>query len=385
MSPPASPSPPNDLSTLRDTIARVDRGILELLRRRMEIAAEIGRIKAGDGLPVTVKTVEDRVLARARQQAVTCGISEGVMEEIFRDILRASVERQHREGIALRELEGEKILLVGGAGGMGIWLSGFLGLGGHSIDLLDPSFASLPPQAPLSPNAEAPGRFGRLDEIADLNPYAAIFVAVPLGATAAVIEEIAARRPSGLVIEIASIKDPLEEPLVTARGAGVRTLSLHPMFGPSKSLYEPLTFVLAARGDLDEERALLEPLLNHPYTKLVVVPFPHHDRLMGWLLGLAHLSNLAFGAALTRSGITPRELYDCASTTFSRQAATALSVLSEDPDLYLDIQRLNPHRTAVYAAARDAIDELEHLVEVRDREGFRTTLEAARAALERES
>ena len=368
---------PTDLSDLRDSIARVDRGILELLRRRMAIAAEIGRIKAGDGLPVTVKNVEERVLARARQHAEACGISERVMEEIFRDILRASVERQHREGIALRELAGERILLVGGAGGMGTWLSGFLSLGGHSIDLLDPSFAPLPP-------AEATGRFSALDEIPDLDGYAAIFVAVPLGATAEVIEEIAARRPRGLVIEIASIKDQLRTPIDTARAAGVRTLSLHPMFGPSKSLFEPLTFVLAAHDDLDSERAQIEPLLNHPYTKLVVVPFLHHDRLMGWLLGLAHLSNLAFGAALTRSGISARELYDCASTTFSRQAATALSVLSEDPDLYLDIQRLNPHRTAVYAAARDAIDELEHLVEVRDREGFRATLEAARAALERE-
>ncbi|MEP7013446.1 MAG: prephenate dehydrogenase/arogenate dehydrogenase family protein [Acidobacteriota bacterium] len=381
MSAPEPPSDPTDLSTLRDTIARVDRGILELLRRRMSIAAEIGKIKAGGGQPVTVKNVEERVLARARQHAEACGISEKVMEEIFRDILRASVERQHREGIALRELAGERILLVGGAGGMGTWLSGFLALGGHSIDLLDPSFAPLPP---MPPNPEAPGRFARLDEIPDLGLYAAIFVAVPLGATASVIEELAARKPRGLVIEIASIKDQLQEPLEAARAAGVRTLSLHPMFGPSKSLYEPLTFVLAAQGNLDEERALIEPLLNHPYTKLVVVPFLHHDRLMGWLLGLAHLSNLAFGAALTRSGITARELYDCASTTFSRQAATALSVLSEDPDLYLDIQRLNPHRTAVYAAARDAIDELEHLVEVHDREGFRSTLEAARQALERE-
>ena len=380
MTAPDTPSPPSDLSDLRDSIARVDRGILELLRRRMAIAAEIGRIKAGDGLPVTVTNVEERVLARARQHAEACGISEKVMEAIFRDILRASVERQHREGIALRELAGERILLVGGAGGMGTWLSGFLSLGGHSIDLLDPSFAPLPP-------AEASGRFSALAEISDLDGYAAIFVAVPLGRTAEVIEEIAARRPRGLVIEIASIKDQLQAPIEGARAAGVRTLSLHPMFGPSKSLFEPLTFVLAAHGDpgsLDEERAQIEPLLNHPYTKLVVVPFLHHDRLMGWLLGLAHLSNLAFGAALTRSGISARELYDCASTTFSRQAATALSVLSEDPDLYLDIQRLNPHRTAVYAAARDAIDELEHLVEVRDREGFRSTLEAARAALERE-
>ncbi|HBL28902.1 MAG TPA: prephenate dehydrogenase/arogenate dehydrogenase family protein, partial [Acidobacteria bacterium] len=62
-----------------------------------------------------------------------------------------------------------------------------------------------------------------------------------------------------------------------------------------------------------------------------------HDRLMGWLLGLAHLSNILFGATLTRSGIDPAELHDCASTTFKRQTTTALYVLGENPDLYLDI------------------------------------------------
>ncbi|HXU45407.1 MAG TPA: prephenate dehydrogenase/arogenate dehydrogenase family protein [Thermoanaerobaculia bacterium] len=361
-----------DLSTLREDIARVDRGLLELLRRRMELAAEVGRLKAGAGMPVTVRDVEERVIARARRHAPVCGISEGVLEDVFRAILRASVERQHREGMALRELRGERILLIGGAGGMGTWMRRFLELGGHTVDLLDPAFAPL---------EEAAGRYGRLDDVPDLDAYAALLVAVPLDRTPDVIRNLAERKPRGLVIEIASIKDHLRAPLEEARAAGVRTMSLHPMFGPGKSIYEPLTFVLAAQGEAEEERRALEPLLNHPYTKLVVVPFLHHDRLMGWLLGLAHLANMAFGAALTRSGIDRRELYDCASTTFSRQAATALSVLSEDPNLYLDIQRLNPHRKAVYAAAREAIDQLESLVEATDREGFRATLEQARAEL----
>ena len=59
-------------------------------------------------------------------------------------------------------------------------------------------------------------------------------------------------------------------------------------------------------------------------------------------------------------------------------------MLSENPDLYLDIQRLNPHRTEVYAAAREALDQLESLVEPHDREGFRQTIAAARRALVRE-
>ena len=109
--------------------------------------------------------------------------------------------------------------------------------------------------------------------------------------------------------------------------------------------------------------------------------FPHHDRLMGWLLGLAHLVNLVFGAALGGSGIAPAELRACASTTFLRQAATASSVLGEDADLYLDIQRLNPFRAEVYRATREALARLEGLVETNDRGGWEEALTAARRSV----
>ena len=267
------------------------------------------------------------------------------------------------------------MLIVGGAGAMGAWLRHFLELVGHTVEVVDPALGRIPPAA---------GGFSALAEIADLDQYAAIFVAVPLDRSPAVLREIVARRPRGVVIEIASIKSHLAEVLDEAAAGGVRIAALHPMFGPGKSPYEPLTFVLACRDDPETERARLEPLLRHPYTQLVTVPFAHHDRLMGWLLGLAHLSGMLFGAALTRSGLDPRELAECASTTFTRQSATALSVLAEDPDLYLDIQHLNPHRQEVYAALEAALAELVELVASRDRERFRDTLTAARRALPRE-
>jgi chorismate mutase/prephenate dehydrogenase len=368
----ASPDP---LSPLRDSIAEVDRALLELLRRRMDLAAEVGRVKAAAGLPVVVRDVEDRVLGRARQHAEACGVSEEVMAEVFQGIIRGSVERQYRVGISLREQRGERVLIVGGAGGMGGWFRGFLELAGHSVDLTDPTLGTLP---------RAPGRFAALSEVADLDAYAAILVSVPLGRTAQVLAEVVAREPRGLVVEIASIKDPLSPALARARERGVRAFALHPMFGPSKSLYEPLTFVLAAQGDPGAEKKELASLLTHPYTKLVAVPFPHHDRLMGWLLGLAHLSNILFGAAIAQSGVEADELHACASTTFIRQAATAGYVLSENPDLYLDIQNLNPHRHEVYAATREALAQIERQVEERDREGFRQTFDAALRALTRE-
>lgn len=374
----STPNPTDPLPPLRDAIADLDRKLLELLRRRMDLAGEVGRIKAERAAPIVVRDVEHQVLERARQQAASCGVSEEVLASVFRAIIRGSVERQHRVGVELRARRGERLLVVGGAGGMGRWFRGFFDLAGHRCDLADPAFAELPPQ---------PGHFGSLAEVPALDAYAALLVAVPLGRTAAVVEEAVellrrlpeARRPC--ILEISSIKAPLGPALAAAAGAGVRVVALHPMFGPGKSPYEPLTFVLAAQREESVERREIEAFLSHPYARLVAVPFLHHDRLMGWLLGLAHLTNLLFGAALTRSGIPPEELHACASTTFLRQADTARSVLGEDADLYLDIQRLNPFRSDVYRAAREALAHLESLVEANDRSGWDEILGAARHTL----
>jgi chorismate mutase/prephenate dehydrogenase len=371
----------SSLPRLRDAIADIDRALLELLRRRMDVAGEIGRLKAERGAPIVVHDVEHQVLERARQQAESCGVSEEVLESVFRAIIRGSVERQHRVGVELRAQRGERLLVTGGAGAMGGWFHRFFSLAGHHCDLLDPAFAGL---------SQQPGRFASLAEVARLDAYAAVLVAVPLGHTAEAVAAAAAkvardrdpeRRAEPLIIEISSIKSPLEPVLEQARRDGVRVVALHPMFGPGKSLYEPLTFVLAAQGEPGTQRHEIEPFLSHPYTRLVEVPFPHHDRLMGWLLGLAHLANLLFGAALSRSGIAPAELRESASTTFLRQAATARSVLGEDADLYLDIQRLNPYRPDVYRATREALAHLEGLVEANDRGGWEAALEAARQTL----
>jgi chorismate mutase/prephenate dehydrogenase len=365
----------DELFRLREAIAGVDRALLELLRQRLELAAEVGRHKAAAGVAVVVRDVEDRILSRARQHAELCGVSAEAMEAIFQAILGSSVERQHRVGVALRAERGGRVLVIGGAGAMGTWLRGFLGLVGHRVDVLDAAWTQLPP---------APGRFAALSQVAELDGYDHVVVAVPLASTPGVLDELVARRPAGAVVEIASIKAHLAEPLARAREAGVWISALHPMFGPAKSPYEPLTFVLACQRDHAGERARVDALLRHPYTNVICLPFAHHDRLMGWLLGLAHLTGMLFGFALVRSGLVPAELHECASTTFRRQAATSLSVLSEDPDLYLDIQRLNPHRNEVYRAVQDALADLAGAISTDDRGAFRAGMEAARRAVDRE-
>ena len=55
--------------------------------------------------------------------------------------------------------------------------------------------------------------------------------------------------------------------------------------------------------------------------------------------------------------------------------------MSEEPGLYLDIQRLNPHRAEVYGVMREGLELLEKLVIAGDRERFAELLTAGRAAV----
>ena len=366
-------STPDPLSPLRDSIAEVDRALLELLRRRMDLAAEVGRIKAEAGRPVVVRDVEDRVLIRARQHAEACGVSEEVMEAVFQAIMRGSVERQYRVGIALREQRGERVLIVGGAGGMGNWFRGFLELVGHSVDLADPALGSLPRCArAVSPVS---------DEVADLDAYAAVLVAVPLGRTPRVLEEVVARVPKGWWWRSPRSRTRSRRPSPRPASEGRGRSPSIPMFGPGKSFYEPLTFVLAAQGDPAEEKGELATLLAHPYTRLVAVPFPHHDRLMGWLLGLAHLTQHPVRRGPHPLGDRPRRAsrlrlddVHAAGGHGALGAGRGPGPLSRHPAPEPSPARgLRRHAGGAGATGRAGRD--------REREGFRQTLAAARRAL----
>ncbi len=364
----------DEIGTLRDRIAELDRALLELLGERFRLAARVGEIKAEAGRPVVVREVEQRVLGRARDAAELCGVSPEVMEAIFNAIIRGSVERQHRVGVAREARGGARILIAGAGGAMGGWLRRFLEGIGHTVEGVDPAWSSLPP---------AEGRYSSLGEIPDLDRYDAIFVSVSLDRMPGVLGELAQRAPRTTVAEIASVKDHLRESFGALRDAGTPAVSIHPMFGPSKNPYEPLTVIHAVWEDEGAERARILETLQHPYLDLVSLPFDLHDRLAGWLLGLSHLTGMVFARALERSGHDPAILERVASTSFKRQSATSRSVLDGNPDLYFTIQRLNPHRGEVYAALHTAIGELTASVERDDRESFREILAGAASMLPR--
>ncbi len=264
-----------------------------------------------------------------------------------------------------------RVLVVGGAGGMGAWFRRALQEAGWGVEVVDPVAVEGVPWV------ESLGEVGELDR------FEFLVVAVPLGLVAEVVERVVERRPRGVVVEVASMQAQLEEALRAAEEHGVRVVGLHPMFGPGREVAggEPLRFVLAAREERGGEERVVRELLAGLPARVVRVPFERHDELMAWVLGLAHLTALVFGRALAECGVEREELAEAASATFARECEAAWGVLGGNADLYFDIQRLNPHREEVFAAARQALDGIQSAIENGDRKGFRALFAAARSAV----
>ena len=352
------------LNGLRDEIARCDDEILAAVSRRLDAAAELGRIKSTLGLPVRNFPVEAQVLERLRAGCAARGVDPELGDALAGLLIDHAVKLQ--AGLADRAGGGEQgeAVVVGGRGKMGRWLCDYLHAGGHRVRVLDPaagasSYESVPDLA------AAAG--------ADL-----LVLSTPISIIPGLLEALDPTRHRGLILDIASLKSPLVAPLRAAAARGLRVASVHPMFGPDAAHLIGRNVLFCDCGNraaLAEAKQLFVGVGAH----LVELPLEEHDRHMGYVLGLAHLVNILYGRVLGASGLDYRRLGEVASTTFGKQNATARDVLRENPDLYFEIQQLNANTPVLAGQLHAALDEILGAVAAGDREAFRRIMDAGRS------
>jgi len=353
------------IDELRNTIARLDGEILELIARRLEAARQVGEIKSAMRIPIRDFPVE----ARVKDRFVNTCQSLGVDSELGRELAVMLIEHAVRLQTGLRDLSTKRgsgrAVVVGGLGKMGRWLSNYLHATGHHVKIVD--------TAEDASDFEIVGSLSAAVVGADI-----IALALPIPAIAPVLDGLDPGRATGLIFDIASLKTPIIPALRGAAARGLRVASLHPMFGPDAEhlIGRNLIFCdCGAAGAVAEARTLFEGV----GANLVELPLDEHDRRMGYVLGLAHLVSILYGRVLAGSGLDFAELGRVASTTFGKQNATALDVMRESPDLYFDIQHLNASGPELAARLREGLDEILGAVEAGDRARFRAIMDAGRA------
>ncbi len=325
-----------ELNEIRDEIGDIDRQILALTKRRLELARMVGENKVETGAAVRNIPQENKVIDRFRGFALENGMNPVYAEGICKLLMQESIEIQ--ASLPRPAMESKHIAIIGGNGKMGRWMGEMLTRSGHRVDIIDPSAGN--------------GLTVEDSKWADV-----IIVSIPISRTDSMLRKLdTICKPDALIFDLSSLKSPFIDTL-RELGTRRRVCSIHPMFGPSaQSMYDRNVIVCdCGCPDATEEAHLL--LSNHG-ANITRMPVEKHDVYMSYVLGLSHAVNIAFFTVLERSGITFDDMESVASTTFQKLMDTNRSVALEDPYLYYEIQHLNSSRETMLNEFNKAVNDV---------------------------
>jgi chorismate mutase/prephenate dehydrogenase len=357
-----------DLDDLRQRLAAIDRELLALVARRQALAVRIGEAKRRSGVATRDFEQERQVIERARAVAAELQASPDLAEQMMLLLIRSSLTVQEQgQASAAAGGSGRRVLVIGGAGKMGRWMSRFLEAQGFGVEVADPA-------------GPVPGFRCVADWSGGPIDHDLVVVAAPLRISNEILLALAARRPPGVVFDIGSLKSPLRPGLRALAAAGVKVASIHPMFGPGTELLSGRHVIFVDAGS-PAATATVRELFASTMAIQVDMDLESHDRLVAYVLGLSHALNIAFFTALAESGEAAPRLARMSSTTFDAQLGVAAEVARENPHLYFEIQSLNDYGTESLTALLYAVERLRSVVRAGDEAGFAALMERGRAYL----
>ena len=354
-----------NLDELRDELSKVDRQLVDLIAERQRIVADIGKFKQGAGTGTRDYAREKDVLDMARAQAESLGIDPDLAESVLRQLIRSSLASQERDRvIAEGKGDGQRVLVIGGAGKMGGWFADFFASQGFATTIADPGVEN------------GPGRFSDWTDAGV--DYDVIVVAAPLAVSGRILAQLAVLKPKGLIFDIGSLKSPLRDGLQELHKAGSRVTSLHPMFGPDTRLLSGRHLIFCDAGSQEATEAA-KSLFSSTMVDQLDMGLEDHDRLIAYVLGLSHALNIAFFTALAESGEAAPKLAQLSSTTFDAQLLVSEAVAQDNPYLYFEIQNLNKYGIEPLDALCEAASRIRELVISDDEGGFVDLMEKGKA------
>ncbi|PSD02359.1 bifunctional chorismate mutase/prephenate dehydrogenase, partial [Klebsiella pneumoniae] len=199
-----------ELTALRDQIDEVDKALLSLLAKRLELVAEVGEVKSQYGLPIYVPERESAMLASRRKEAAALGVPPDLIEDVLRRVMRESYSSENDKGFKTLQPNLRPVVIVGGGGQMGRLFEKMLTLSGYQVRILE-----------KNDWARA------ADIVADAGM---VIVSVPIHTTVETIGRLPPLPADCILVDLASVKaEPLQAMLAAHQGP---VLGLHPMFGP---------------------------------------------------------------------------------------------------------------------------------------------------------
>ncbi|RQM37091.1 bifunctional chorismate mutase/prephenate dehydrogenase [Erwinia psidii] len=336
-----------ELTALRDQIDEVDKALLDLLARRLQLVAEVGEVKSRYGLPIYVPEREASMLASRRKEAKLLGVPPDLIEDVLRRVMRESYSSENDKGFKTLCPGLRSVVIVGGKGKMGRLFEKMLVLSGYQVKILDK------------------------EEWAQRNTLLAdagmVIISVPIHLTEEVIAALPTLPDDCILVDLASVKNsPLQAMLVAHSGP---VLGLHPMFGPDSGSLAKQVVVWCDGRQPEAYQWFLEQIQVWG-ARLHRISAVEHDQNMAFIQALRHFATFAYGLHLAEENVQLEQLLALSSPIYRLELAMVGRLFAQDPQLYADIIMSSENNLALIKRYYQRFGEAIKLLEKGDKQEF---------------
>ena len=245
--------------------------------------------------------------------------------------------------------------IIGGTGGTGRWFADLLQKEGYPVHVWGRKSAM------------------SINELAALCNV--IVIAVPISATAAMIERVGPLVPEGsLLMDLTSLKKEPVELMLSSSTAEV--IGCHPLFGPGVEDASGENVILCkARGQ--KWFGWLKNLLENSGLVVTEETPEEHDKMMAIVQVLNHLNTIFLGMTLTQTGVSLKEISKYTTPIFQTKLGIIKKVFTESPGLYADIIANNPDTDKILKLYKKSLADIKKLLKSGDAAQFKDALALA--------
>lgn len=337
----------DELQSLRNDIDAIDRELVDLLVRRLDRVAKVGRVKGNLGLPIYAPDREADLLAKRREEAAANGLSPDLIEDVLRRVIREAYTSEDDVGYKCLNPDLGPIVVVGGYGRLGKLFSGLFERSGYTVKCLGED------------------DWDQAEEI--LAGAGMVIITVPIHVTQTVIENLPALPSSCILADFTSVKTMPMQTMLRVHDGPV--IGLHPMFGPDVS---SLAKQVVAHCEGRNEAActwLLEQIKIWGARVRRVSP-QDHDEHMALIQALRHFTSFAYGVHLKEESPNLNSLLELSSPIYRLELAMVGRLFAQDPGLYADIILSSPRNIKMIRRFSERLSRAVQLIEEGQREGF---------------
>lgn len=337
-----------ELKDLRSEIDSLDRELIQLFSKRLELVSQVGKVKHQHGVPIYAPDREIAMLQARRLEAEKAGISPDLIEDVLRRFMRESYTNENQFGFKTVNPNIKKIVIVGGYGKLGGLFARYLRASGYPISVLERDDWDVAES--ILANADA------------------VIVSVPIANTLETIERL---KPylteSMLLADLTSVKrEPLAKMLEIHQGAVV---GLHPMFGPDIASMAKQV-VVRCDGRFPERYEWLLEQIQIWGAKIYQTDAVEHDHNMTYVQALRHFSTFANGLHLSKQPVNLANLLALSSPIYRLELAMIGRLFAQDAELYADIIMDKEENLEVIESLKQTYEEALTFFENHDRQGF---------------